>query len=71
LIQAEFRIATTSLAWRARMDVQALRQLKPELEGFLERYAPHFGRDEAQDHAHRFVQGLLLGGEPRRAHLDY
>jgi SRSO17 transposase len=47
------------------MDVQALRQLKPELEGFLERYAPHFGRDEAQDHAHRFVQGLLLGGERR------
>jgi SRSO17 transposase len=47
------------------MDVQALRQLKPELEGFLERYAPHFGRDEAQDHAHRFVQGLLLGGDRR------
>jgi SRSO17 transposase len=48
-----------------RMDVQALRQLKPELDGFLQRYAPHFGRDEAQDHAHRFVQGLLLGGERR------
>ncbi len=47
------------------MDVQALRQLRPELELFLERYAPHFGRDEAQDHAHRFVQGLLLGGERR------
>lgn len=47
------------------MDVQALRQLKPELEGFLERYAPHFGRDEAQDHAHCFVQGLLLGGDRR------
>jgi hypothetical protein len=29
------------------MDVQALRQLKPELELFLERYAPDFGRDEA------------------------
>jgi SRSO17 transposase len=47
------------------MDVQALRQLKPELDLFLERYAPHFGRDEAQDHAHRFVQGLLLGGDRR------
>ena len=47
------------------MDVQALRQLRPELELFLERYAPHFGRDEAQDHAHRFVQGLLLGGDRR------
>ena len=47
------------------MDVQELRQLKPELDLFLERYAPLFGRDEAQDHAHRFVQGLLLGGDRR------
>jgi SRSO17 transposase len=47
------------------MDVQALRQLKPELDLFLERYAPYFGRDEAQEHAHHFVQGLLLGGDRR------
>jgi SRSO17 transposase len=47
------------------MDVKALRQLKPELDGFLERYAHLFARDEARDHAHRFVQGLLLGGERR------
>ena len=47
------------------MDVGALRQLRPELELFLERYAPLFGRDEAQDHANRFVQGLLLGGDRR------
>lgn len=48
-----------------RMDVQTLRRLRPELELFLERYAPHFGRDQAQLHAHRFVQGLLLGGDRR------
>jgi SRSO17 transposase len=47
------------------MDVTALRQLKPELTLFLERYAPHFGQEEAQDHANRFVQGLLLGGDRR------
>jgi SRSO17 transposase len=47
------------------MDVHALRRLKPELELFLRRYAPLFGRDEAQDHANRFVQGLLLGGDRR------
>jgi len=47
------------------MDVQQLRQLKPELDLFLERYAPLFGRDEARDHARRFVQGLLLGGDRR------
>src|SRR5882672_10519819 len=47
------------------MDVKALRQLKPELDLFLARYAPLFGRDEAQDHANRFVQGLLLGGDRR------
>jgi SRSO17 transposase len=47
------------------MDVQELRRLQPELDLFLERYAPLFGRDEAQGHAHRFVQGLLLGGYRR------
>ena len=47
------------------MDAQELRRLKPELEAFLDRYAPLFGRDEAQDHARRFVQGLLLGGDRR------
>jgi SRSO17 transposase len=47
------------------MDVQQLRRLRPELDLFLQRYAPLFGRDEAQDHAHHFVQGLLLGGDRR------
>ena len=47
------------------MDLKALRRLKPELESFLDRYAPLFGRSEAQAHARRFVQGLLLGGERR------
>lgn len=47
------------------MDVKDLRRLKPELESFLDRYAPRFGRPEAQAHARRFVQGLLLGGERR------
>ena len=65
MIQGEFRTAARSLARSLHMDVKALRQLKPELDGFLDRYAPLFGRDEAQDHAHRFVQGLLLGGERR------
>jgi SRSO17 transposase len=65
LVQGEFGIADRDLFRRMRMDVQALRQLKPELDLFLERYAPHFGRDEARDHAHRFVQGLLLGGDRR------
>jgi SRSO17 transposase len=47
------------------MDVHALRQLKPELDLFLARYAPLFGRDQTQGHAHRFVQGLLLGKDRR------
>jgi SRSO17 transposase len=47
------------------MDVQQLRQLKPELDGFLDRYLPHFLTPEAQGHANRFVQGLLLGGDRR------
>src|SRR5262245_40412494 len=47
------------------MDASQLRRLKPELDLFLERFAPLFGRDEAQAHARRFVQGLLRGGERR------
>lgn len=47
------------------MDVRQLRRLRPELEGFLERYAPRFGPQQVCDHANRFVQGLLLGAERR------
>jgi SRSO17 transposase len=47
------------------MDVEELRRLRPELESFLDRYAPLFGRTEAGAHARRFVQGLLLGKERR------
>ena len=47
------------------MDGKQLRQLKPELDSFLERYLPLFGRPENHEHAERFVQGLL-GGQERR-----
>ena len=47
------------------MDGKQLRQLKPELDTFLERYLPLFGREENHRHAERFVQGLL-GGQERR-----
>lgn len=47
------------------MDAKELRRLKPEFESFLDRFAPLFGRPEAQGHARRFVQGLLLGKERR------
>ena len=44
-------------------DEQQLLQLKPELERFLEQYAPRFGAEPNQ--ARRFVQGLLRGGQRR------
>jgi SRSO17 transposase len=47
------------------MDARELRRLRPELGSFLDRYAPLFGRPEAQGHARRFIQGLLLGRERR------
>ncbi len=47
------------------MDEPQLRALKPELDRFLDRFAPLFGRDENQAHARRFVQGLLHRGERR------
>jgi len=47
------------------MDGKQLRRLRPELEVFLERYFPLFGRFENQGHAECFVQGLLGGSERR------
>lgn len=47
------------------MDGEQLRRLKPELELFLQRYAPLFGRSENHAHAAEFVQGLLGAGERR------
>lgn len=47
------------------MDGKQLRRLKPELDMFIERYLPHFGRVENHEHAGRFVHGLL-GGQERR-----
>ena len=49
------------------MDEQQLLALKPELDRFLDRFAPLFGPDANQAHARRFVQGLLHGGERRNA----
>ena len=49
------------------MDEQQLRQLKPELDRFLDGYAPLFERDANAAHAKRFVQGLLHRGERRNA----
>lgn len=49
------------------MDERQLRQLKPELDRFLDGYAPLFERDANAAHAKRFVQGLLHRGERRNA----
>jgi SRSO17 transposase len=49
------------------MTEEQLLELKPELDRFLESYAPQFGRPENHGHARRFVQGLLKGGERRNA----
>jgi SRSO17 transposase len=47
------------------MDAKSLRSLKPELDVFLSRYLPLFGRDENHPHARTIVQGLLAGGDRR------
>jgi SRSO17 transposase len=49
------------------MTEQELLRLKPELDRFLNEYAPLFGREENQEHAHLFVQGLLKGGDRRNS----
>jgi SRSO17 transposase len=47
------------------LDEQQLLALKPELDRFLNQFAPLFGREENQTHARRLIQGLLHGGERR------
>jgi SRSO17 transposase len=47
------------------MDGKQLRRLKPELDLFLDRYKPLFGRVENHGHAAEFMQGLLGAGERR------
>ena len=47
------------------MDKQELLRLKPELDRFLDEFAPLFGREENQAHARVFVQGLLRGEDRR------
>jgi len=47
------------------MDGSQLRRLKPELEGFLDRYLELFGRAENHEHARQLVQGLLDGSDRR------
>lgn len=47
------------------MDGKQLRRLKPELDLFLERYLPLFGRSENQPHAVEFVHGLMGAAERR------
>src|SRR5262249_51300025 len=47
------------------MDEQQLLALKPELDRFLDRFAPLFGVEQNQTHARCFVQGLLHQGERR------
>lgn len=49
------------------MDERQLRKLKPELDRFLDGYAPLFAHDANAAHAKRFVQGLLHRGERRNA----
>lgn len=47
------------------MDAKSLRSLKPELETFLARYLPLFGRNENHAHVRAILQGLLAGGDRR------
>lgn len=47
------------------MDERQLQELRPELDRFLDAYAPLFGRAPNQAHGRLFVQGLLRGGERR------
>jgi SRSO17 transposase len=47
------------------MDGKQVRRLRPELEIFLDRYLPLFGRPENHGHAMRFVHGLFDGSDRR------
>jgi SRSO17 transposase len=55
--------APIRLAWRPLMDEHQLLALKPELDRFLDRFAPSFGVEQNRTHARSFLQGLLHQGE--------
>src|SRR3954447_17237199 len=63
--KSDHSLRSSTVARGSVMDESQLLALKPELDRFLDRYAPLFGRDENQAHARRFVQGLLHKGERR------
>src|SRR3954447_18626596 len=63
--KSDHSLRSSTVARGSVMDESQLLALKPELDAFLDRFAPLFGRDENQAHARRFLQGLLLGGERR------
>src|SRR3954447_12884544 len=65
--KSDHSLRSSTVARGSVMDESQLLALKPELDRFLGRFAPLFGRDENQAHARRFVQGLLHGGERRNA----
>ena len=47
------------------MDEQQLHDLKTQLDHYIDRFAPLFGRCENQAHLREFIQGLLLSGQRR------
>jgi SRSO17 transposase len=47
------------------MDAKSLRELRPELDLFIDRYLPQFGREGNHQHATAFLHGLLAGGDRR------
>jgi SRSO17 transposase len=49
------------------MDESLLLALKPELDSFLDHFAPLFGTQQNQAHARCFVQGLVHQGERRNS----
>jgi SRSO17 transposase len=67
LIQGDLVMSRLCWPWwkEPPMDARQLQRLKPELDLFLDRFAPCFGHDGHELHARQFVQGLLLGGERR------
>jgi SRSO17 transposase len=49
------------------MNADDLQRLQPELQLFLDRYAPGLGHEGHDRHARQFIQGLLLGADRRSA----
>jgi SRSO17 transposase len=66
-MEARFRFRLDELLGDAEVPLDALRDLLPHLQDFLQPFVSHLQRQEQRQHAHHYVQGLLSNLDDKNA----